>query len=159
MFSILEAAKLYANKKNSSFGCHKVESLRHVISKYGVEMDTTKVEAVLQWPTPKSVKALQGFLGLTGHYRRCVRCYGKKGNFVWSAAAQQAFEELMHNMTTAPVLAMPGFSQPFLIECDALGRGTRAVLMQQKQPIAFFSKALYEANLNKSVFRNRFDVC
>jgi hypothetical protein len=53
-------------------------------------------------------------------------------------------------MTSPPVLILPNFTLPFEVECDAAGRGLRVVLMQQRQPIAFFSKALAEGNLSKS---------
>ncbi|XP_073221591.1 uncharacterized protein [Cicer arietinum] len=44
------------------------------------------------------------------------------------AAAETAFEQLNVAVTSAPVLALPNFELPFEIECDATGKGVRAVL-------------------------------
>jgi len=63
-------------------------------------MDPKKISVILQWPVPKSLKALRKFLGLTGYYRRFIYNYGrmarpltqllKKGNFVWTAESTTA---------------------------------------------------------------------
>jgi hypothetical protein len=45
-------------------------------------------------------------------------------------------------MSSAPVLALPNFSIPFTIETNASGGGIGAVLMQQGQPLAFYSQTL-----------------
>lgn len=113
-------------------------------------------------PKPKTIKALREFLGLIGYYRRFIKDYGKmarpltnllkKGQFAWSSQASEAMAKLKKAITTAPVLSLLEFIQRFHIECDALGRGVRAVLTQNKRPIAYFNKALSEGSLSKSIY-------
>lgn len=55
-------------------------------------------------------------------------------------------------MIKAPVLALPNFNKPFVIETDASGGGMGAVLMQQGPPIAFMSKALSTQHQAISVY-------
>ena len=107
---------------------------------------------MVEWPKPKSLKALRGFLGLPGYCRKFIKRYGatvahltdllKKDAFVWSEVAKVAFEELKRAVTKSPMLILPDFSLPFVIECDATKKGIGAVLMQQQRRLAFFSQVL-----------------
>ena len=109
-----------------------------------------KLYAIQEWPLPQSVKALRSFLGLVGFYRRFIKGYAKiaaplsqllcKGQFQWSEAATKSFTTLKEAVSTAPVLALPNFDIPFVVETNASGTGVRAVLSQNGHPIAFFSK-------------------
>jgi hypothetical protein len=136
--------------------------LGHLVGKDGVRVDPKKIEAMQDWPHPKTLKSLCGFLGLTGYYCKFVKNYGKiaaplttllkKNSFTWTPAAAQAFQTLKTTMCTTPVLALPDFTKTFVLECDALGKGIGTVLMQEGRPLAFTSKQLFEKNLGKPIY-------
>lgn len=109
-----------------------------MITGNGVGTDSSKVATMLEWPQPKTIKELRGFLGLTGYYKRFIKKYAqlskpltsllKKGTFEWSEEETEAFQKLKKVMTSAPLLALPDFSKPFIVEVDACGTGVGAVL-------------------------------
>ena len=76
----------------------------------------------------------------------------KKDSFILSLEAEKAFEQLKQIMTQAPVLVLPDFTKPFIVECDASGTGIGGVLMQDQKPIAFISQALQGKNLAMSTY-------
>ncbi|KAJ1687481.1 hypothetical protein LUZ63_018871 [Rhynchospora breviuscula] len=166
VFELLLKHQLYAKRSKCAFGMKKIEYLGHIISHEGVATDHKKVEAMIGWPKPKSVRELRGFLGLTGYYRRFIKNYGviskpltnqlKKNSFGWNDEAEVAFNALKQAMTQAPVLAMPDFSKPFTVETDACDKGIGAVLMQGRRPIAFISKSLGIKSLGLSTYEKEF---
>jgi len=122
-----------------------VEYLGHVIFAEGVSTDPAKIVAVQNWPMPATLKQLRGFLDLACYYRRFVRNCGtmaraltemlKKDKFQWTPAAKIVFQQLKESLTSALVLAMPDFTQIFVIEVYASGQGIGAMLMQQHHPM------------------------
>jgi hypothetical protein len=137
---LLSKHKLFLKQSKCAFGISEVEYLGHIVGKDGVRVDPKKIEAMQNWPHPKTLKSMCGFLGLTGYYHKFVQNYGKivaplttllKNNaFSWTPTADQSFQALKEAMCTTPVLALPDFTKTFVLECDASGRGIRAVLMQ-----------------------------
>jgi hypothetical protein len=144
--------QLFVKKLKCAFGTRSVAYLGHMIIADGIAMDEQKVHAVLDWSELHSVWAVWAFLGLTGYYRWFIRDYGqivtpltrllRKEGFRWCDEAMAAFNHLKRALMMAPVLPLPDFNAPFVVECDASGTGFGAILHQGTRLVAFFSKPI-----------------
>lgn len=93
-FQLLVNNCLFVKLSKCQFGQVEIEGLGRVISQQGVSADSNKVKAMVEWPIPKTVKEVMGFLGLTGYYRRFIKRYGimarpliellKKDKLIWT---------------------------------------------------------------------------
>jgi hypothetical protein len=107
------------------------------------------IKAMMDWPIPKTLKNLRGFLGLTGYYRKFVQNYGriathlttltKKDSFSWTLEVTKDFEQFKYVMCKPSILTTLDFTKTFIVECDALRNGIGVVLMQEGRPLAFES--------------------
>jgi hypothetical protein len=114
VFQQLHTHHLALKQSMCSFGAQEVAYLGQIINSSGVSMDPTKIDAVQSWPTPTTVRALRGFLGLTCYYRKFIQDYGtvalsltqllKREVFVWMPAADEVFSALKRAVTTGPTL-------------------------------------------------------
>jgi hypothetical protein len=152
VLSILGANSLTTKKSKCTFATPQVEYLGHNINADGVAKNPAKIASIQSWATPTSVIQLRSFLCLIGYYRRFIKNYGliyrplhdllKKDSFAWTDNHTQALRLLKSSMTASPVLALPNFSLPFMLETDASGTGLEAMLMQHGRPIAFYNQSL-----------------
>lgn len=157
-------ANLTLNIDKCQFCVTQVKYLGYVIGHGGIQTDPDKVLSITNWPIPKTIKQVRGFLGLAGWYRRFIENFStltfpitetlsSKRKFNWTKEAQAAFDEVKKRLTTAPVLANPDFHKKFYLHCDASDFGIGAVLVQiddegQERPIAFMSKKLNTSQRN-----------
>jgi len=156
----LREQKLYAKESKCEFFKHEVEFLGHRVGQDGVRMMEDKVQAVREWPTPRSVRDVRAFLGTAGYYRKFIRDFSAIAaplseltkdsvKFEWAAPHEAAFVHLKAAIAEGPVLILPNPSLPFVVHTDASGFAVGAVLQQDQgnglQPIAFLSKKMADA--------------
>ena len=123
----LRDAGLKINPKKCQFFREYVLYLGHVVSESEVGTDPEKVAAMKDWPVPKSIHDISAFLGTTSYYRRFISGYAdiakplhnlteKNQTYDWTPQCQAAFDKLKQKLISAPVLAYPDLSKPFLLD-------------------------------------------
>lgn len=103
-------------------------------------MDPTKVDAIRTWPTLNTIIDVRSFHCLASFYRRFVHHfsnitvpltdYMKGSSFVWTPAANIAFEGMKEKLTSVPILALTNSLVVFHIHCDACKSEIGAILSQ-----------------------------
>ena len=73
MLQILREKKLYAKLSKCEFWMKEVKFLGHVVSQGGISVDSSKVEAMLNWERLTTVTKVRSFLDLARYYRRFVK--------------------------------------------------------------------------------------
>lgn len=163
----LRGAGILLKPEKCEFHKEELEFLGFIVGTHGVRMNPKKVEAVLDWPTPRTVKEIQSFLGFANFYRRFIEGYSrisaplteltrKERQFDWTPRAQEAFEELKERFTRAPVLAVFNPELEITVETDASDFAIGACLSQKQKdgtlrPIAYYSRKMTPAELNYDV--------
>ena len=122
---LLSRHQLFLKQSKCTFGASEVEYLGHLVGKDGVRVDPKNIEAMQDWPHPRTLKRFCGFLGLTGYYRKFVKNYKKiatplttllkKNSFTWTPTMAQSFQTLNMAMCTTPVLSLPNFKKCYKI--------------------------------------------
>lgn len=158
----LHKAGLTINISKSQFCLNRIDYLGYVIEEGTLHINPDKIQAVAEFPVPKTRKQLRRFLGMTGWYQRFISQYSTvifpltellRGKaFEWNEEAQVAFDEIKRRLCTAPFLIHPNYQKPFILQCDASLYGVGAVLAQVdetgcERPIAYMSKNLIKPNV------------
>ena len=112
VFQRLRMANLKLKPKKCALFQRKVLYLGHIVSEDGISTDPEKVQVIREWPTPRCLREVQSFLGLTSYYRRYVKGHSdiarplqklseKNRVFNWTGLCEEAFNKLKECLTTA----------------------------------------------------------
>ena len=170
VFKKLQAAGLKLKPSKCSFFRKEISYLGHIVSSEGISTDPKKVEAVRNWPTPKTVYDVRSFLGFIGYYRRFIKDFSKiakplrillqglesqskkvakKTSIPWGVEQQETFDQLKELCCTTPILAYPDHKLPFILHTDSSTEGLGAILYQvqggEKKVIAYASRSVNKA--------------
>ena len=77
MLRRLEENNLFVKPEKYIWKVREVGFLEVIIKENGVRMEKEKVQGVIEWPVPKSMKNMQKFLGLANYYRQFVKDFAK----------------------------------------------------------------------------------
>ncbi|CAH2101617.1 unnamed protein product [Euphydryas editha] len=162
LFQRLREFGMVINPSKCVFGAPEVTFLGHCINAQGTRPPKNRIEALLDFPAPKTVQAMRRFLGMINYYRRFLpgaashqaalidaltKINGKGSKpFPWSPKLLEEFEACKKSLSLATSLAHPDSTAKLGLFTDASSTHVGAALQQmvnnQWEPIAFFSKKL-----------------
>ena len=152
----IKEAGLKVNAKKSFFGRHELEYLGYWITRKGIQPVPKKVKAILDIKTPTKRKELRSFIGIVNYYRDMwirrsellaplAKLCSKKQKWKWTEVEQNAFDNIKKVVSREVLLSYPNFNKPFTIHTDASKFQLGAVISQNDNPIAFYSRKLTPA--------------
>ena len=82
---------LFANLSKCEFGLTYILYLGHIIGQDGVKVDIDKIRSILEWPRPKSLGELRGFIGICTYYRKFVKGFSQLTSPLTDLTKKDAF--------------------------------------------------------------------
>ena len=159
---------LFLNLDKCVFDAEEVKYLGMVIWENQIKMEWTKLEGIVDWPTPTSVKQVWSFLGFGNFYRKFIGHYAniarplndltkKNHPWIWADDCQQAFKDLKAAFIEAPILLMPDTAKPSVVESDASKWATGGVLWRWDDsrnwhPCGFISHSFDQIQRNYEIY-------
>jgi hypothetical protein len=160
---------LSLNPKKSHFVLEQGKLLGNIVCVDGV--DPTRVITIQKIYIPRNKKEIQSFLGKINFLIRFIPNFTelvkhitdmlKKGSEIkWRTKAKDYFQYIKQAILDAPILISPDFEKEFLIFSFASQDTLAAALLQKnsegfEQPIAFFSRALRDAELKYDIMEKQ----
>ncbi|ETN00919.1 hypothetical protein PPTG_24175 [Phytophthora nicotianae INRA-310] len=136
-----KAEQLYVKLSKCTFCASEIPCLGDFIGSRGIRMDPDKIRVIQNWPTPRSKRELQSFLGTSVNEQ-----------LQFNEQHRKCFEELKRRLSQPPGLAHPDFDRMFCVKMDASDFAVGGYLYQLddeggEQIIAYGGRKHSEAEL------------
>lgn len=149
------------NKDKSVICTSEVKYLGHIFSSKGVLVDQSKVKAICDMPSPSCINDLQRFMGMVNYLSSFIpnlskensllrTLLSKKVEWSWTEHHEAEFNKIKKLISSAPVLSYFDPNKDITMSVDASKDALGAVILHDKQPIAYASASLTKCQQNYS---------
>lgn len=163
----LSKANLTVNPSKVLFAAEEISFLGHRVSHNTLKIDPDRTRAIKDYKRPTTVRNLSRFIGMINFYSRFIENYAilcaplnelrkKNAKFKWSEECEINFQKLKDCICNPPVLRLPNYEAPFILQTDASQVGLASVLLQEADgvrfPIHYYSKKFTQQELNLTIY-------
>ena len=147
------------NKDKMERNVTEVTFMGHKITRNGLQVDESKIEALKNFPTPTNVSSLRSFLGLVNFVSKFVpsstdilyllnNLLKKNIPWNWSESQEHAFQSIKNEICKATNLRYYDPKLELVLENDASEYGLGSSLTQNLKPLAYASRSLSPSERN-----------
>jgi hypothetical protein len=141
VLSVLDSHHISLRKDKCEFAFNKMELIGFLVDGEKIKPGPKNICKIKEFPTPKTRKELQRFLGIANYNRRFIDRYSALTGplnrltstripFVWTDCEQKAFDKIKLAFHEALSIYLPDWSKPFVIRTDASKVAVGSVLGQ-----------------------------
>ncbi|MCO5554906.1 hypothetical protein L7F22_008444 [Adiantum nelumboides] len=134
------------NASKCRFAKKSVALLGHIISSEGIQADPSKVSALLELPSPTSVKELTSLLQKVTYMGRFIHHLSQLAlplqrmtnaqTLVWDKDSEGYFQEVKKVLSTLPIILPSLWDQSFFVNPSVGSDSIAAILLQKDQKVA-----------------------
>lgn len=163
---ILRENGLKINIQKCEFFKNKIKYLGYELGEQKVNVEMDRLDIIKNYPRPKNLRMLRGFLGLINYYKRFIPNLAEKNvilyemlkkhvKFKWTEERIEAFENVKSVFYKKLSLIIPDFSKQFILRTDASNTAIAGELLQinndEEEPIGFVSRILKKFERNYTI--------
>ena len=159
-FGRIKEYRLRLNPQKSTFEVTTRKLLGFLVGDRGIEVDPSKIKAILEMPPPRSEKEIKGFLGwlqyiswfiakLTSTCKPIFKLLRKNEPHTWNDECQKAFKLIKEYLLHPPILVPPQHRKPLLLYLSIIRDAVGSMLAQEdddknEKAIYYLSKKFHD---------------